>query len=210
MSETLERLKSAMADVANAPKVKTKGGKLYTQVVTRVEMLRKWFGFDLSITTEIVAIDERVVIVKAAVADTDGRVLATGYAEEMRSGSGVNSTSALENGETSAVGRALAALGLGGGEYASADELAVALQAQRTQQHVEQQQRAAETHQQAQRLRKPLNIDKAVEAIRSAGDADTINKFVQNAQSRGASDLQMQSIQAAATERLGELEEATA
>jgi len=57
---------------------------------------------------------------------------------------------------------------------------------------------------------KPLNIDKAVEAIRSAGDADTINKFVQNAQSRGASDLQMQSIQAAATERLGELEEATA
>ena len=57
---------------------------------------------------------------------------------------------------------------------------------------------------------KPLNIDKAVEAIRSAGDANTINKFVQNAQSRGASDLQMQSIQAAATERLGELEGATA
>jgi len=35
----------------------------------------------------------------------------------------VNTTSALENAETSAIGRALASLGLAGGEYASANEM---------------------------------------------------------------------------------------
>jgi AmiR/NasT family two-component response regulator len=39
----------------------------------------------------------------------------------------VNATSALENAETSAIGRALASLGLGGTEFASADEVARAL-----------------------------------------------------------------------------------
>jgi hypothetical protein len=35
----------------------------------------------------------------------------------------VNTTSALENAETSAIGRCLASLGLSGGEYASANEM---------------------------------------------------------------------------------------
>lgn len=64
--------------------------------------------------------------------------------------------------------------------------------------------------QQRQAPPKPVDVDKAVAAIRGAGDAATINKYVQSAQGRGASDLQMQSIQAAATERLGELEGAPA
>jgi hypothetical protein len=38
----------------------------------------------------------------------------------------VNQTSAIENAETSAIGRALAALGLHGGEYASANEIDIA------------------------------------------------------------------------------------
>lgn len=69
----------------------------------------------------------------------------------------------------------------------------------------QRQQRQAPPHQQ-----KTVDVDKAVAAIRGAGDAATINKYVQSAQSRGASGLQMQSIQAAATERLGELEGAPA
>jgi len=44
-------------------------------------------------------------------------------AEEIRGQGMVNTTSALENAETSAIGRALASLGLAGGEYASANEL---------------------------------------------------------------------------------------
>ncbi len=64
--------------------------------------------------------------------------------------------------------------------------------------------------QQRQPQPKAVDVDKAVAAIRGAGDAATINKYVQSAQQRGASDLQMQSIQAAASERLGELEGAPA
>lgn len=64
--------------------------------------------------------------------------------------------------------------------------------------------------QRQQPQQKPVDVDKAVAAIQGAGDAATINKYVQSAQQRGASELQMQSIQAAATERLGELEGAPA
>ena len=44
-------------------------------------------------------------------------------AEEIRGQGLVNTTSALENAETSAIGRALSSLGLAGGEYASANEM---------------------------------------------------------------------------------------
>lgn len=81
------------------------------------------------ITTEILDTpSDQVVRVRAVITDPDGRVVATGVAEEIRSKRGVNSTSALENCETSALGRCLAAAGFGGsGQYASADELALAL-----------------------------------------------------------------------------------
>ena len=64
---------------------------------------------------------------KASISNEQGRLLATGFAEEVRAASKINRTSALENAETSAVGRALAALGLAGTEYASADEVANAI-----------------------------------------------------------------------------------
>ena len=119
----------AMAEVANAPKVKTKGGAEYTQVATRVEMFRRHFPA-LGISSDVVRADDHAVVMRATIKSPDGFVLATGHAEEVRSEKGVNSTSALENAETSAIGRALAAMGLAGGEFASADELAEALSQQ--------------------------------------------------------------------------------
>jgi hypothetical protein len=53
----------------------------------------------------------------------DGTIVGSGMAEEIRGQGNVNKTSALENCETSAIGRALASLGLAGGEYASVDEI---------------------------------------------------------------------------------------
>ena len=47
----------------------------------------------------------------------------TGTAHEIANGSGINKTSHIENGETSALGRALAFLGYAGTEIASADEV---------------------------------------------------------------------------------------
>ena len=109
-------------------------GREYKTVALRVAEFRAQFPIvdGWAIVTEPVTVTEAVVVFKASVVDPTGRLVATGYAEEERSTRGVNSTSALENCETSAVGRALAACGFAGQEYASADELANALGKQRT------------------------------------------------------------------------------
>jgi hypothetical protein len=101
-------------------------GKVYSTVALRVQTFREKHP-EYSLETEIVCRDIEVVAMKALIRDPSGRILATGHAEEYRSTSSINATSALENAETSAIGRALAALGLGGTEFASADEVARAV-----------------------------------------------------------------------------------
>ena len=105
-------------------------GKDYKTVAKRVDEFRKDHADKLSIITSIIDRDEDTVVMKAEIQDENGRVIATGFAEEKRTASQINRTSALENCETSAIGRALANFGLGGGEYASADEVANAIQQQ--------------------------------------------------------------------------------
>lgn len=105
-------------------------GKDYKTVAKRVDEFRKENKTELSIITSIVDRDENEVVMKAEIIDKEGRVIATGYAEEKRTASQINRTSALENCETSAIGRALANFGLAGGEYASADEVAQAISQQ--------------------------------------------------------------------------------
>jgi hypothetical protein len=73
---------------------------------------------------------EDLVLCRATILDPEGRVVATGTAEEQRGSNFINKTSAVENAETSAIGRALFSAGFGGGEFCSADELAVALKRQ--------------------------------------------------------------------------------
>jgi hypothetical protein len=68
--------------------------------------------------------------VETKIYDTDNRIVASGYAEEKRNSSKINQTSAVENCETSSIGRALACIGLGGDSYASAEELVSALKQQ--------------------------------------------------------------------------------
>lgn len=105
-------------------------GKEYFTVAKRVGMFREKHA-DFRLMTEIVHRDEECVVMRAVIANTEGNVLATGHAEEYRASSKINATSALENAETSAIGRALAALGLGGTEFASADEVARAVSGQK-------------------------------------------------------------------------------
>lgn len=105
-------------------------GKEYQTVAYRVGKFREIHQFDLSIVTEIIHRDEDCVVMKATISNLEGKVLATGHSEEQRASSTINRTSALENAETSAIGRALAALGMGGTEFASADEVANAISQQ--------------------------------------------------------------------------------
>src|SRR5512146_2411691 len=101
-------------------------GKDYFTVAKRVQMFREKYP-SFSLTTEIIHRDTELVVMKATICDLEGRVLATGHSEEVRKATQINRTSALENAETSAIGRALAAFGLGGTEFASADEVANAI-----------------------------------------------------------------------------------
>ena len=113
-------------------------GKDYAMVPERVTAFRKLYpeGF---IQTEIVSNDGTTVLMQAKAGyyreDGTSVILGSGFAQETRGKGMVNSTSHIENCETSAVGRALGFIGLGsnGGGIASAEELANAVVAQRQQ-----------------------------------------------------------------------------
>ena len=107
-------------------------GREYKTVALRVQEFRESFPLSTgwSLRSEIVSIDDDKVIMRASVVSPEGHVVGTGYAEEYRKASKINATSALENCETSALGRALAACGYGGSEYASANEVQSAIQSQ--------------------------------------------------------------------------------
>ena len=84
----------------------------YETVEVRLEkFIRDWPDF--RIDTELESFANDIFIVKAYIYRTfaDGVAFATGYAEEKITDRGVNATSALENCETSAIGRALANAG---------------------------------------------------------------------------------------------------
>ena len=104
-------------------------GRVYETVALRVKKFREKHP-TYRLLTEIIGRDEDCVVMRAAIANDQGEVLATGHSEEYRQSSTINKTSALENAETSAIGRALAALGLGGTEFATADEVANAIKQQ--------------------------------------------------------------------------------
>ena len=108
-------------------------GKQYLTVAERVASIHKDHSGDISIQTEIVE-HTRVegkpseVLIKATVtiASEDFPQVFTDYAHEVQNltnPNAVNATSYIENGCTSAIGRALAAAGYAGSEYASADEV---------------------------------------------------------------------------------------
>jgi hypothetical protein len=109
-------------------------GKEYQTVALRVQKFREAHP-DWSLTSEVLFRDADCVVMKSIIADETGRVLATGHAEEYRKSSQINGTSALENAETSAHGRSLAALGIGGTEFASANEVQNAIHQQANKPH---------------------------------------------------------------------------
>ena len=98
----------------------------YATVALRIGIFRRNLGTAAAISTSIVFQDDKKVIVKAEVF-IDDKLVSTGIAEEIRAASRINQTSATENAETSAVGRALALLGLTNDRIASAEEVSAAI-----------------------------------------------------------------------------------
>ena len=102
-------------------------GKDYATVPHRIAVVRRNLGAKLQILTEIISVDKDTVVMKAS-GLIGGNVIATGHAEEKRSASRINQTSALENCETSAVGRMLAFVGITNDSIASAEEVSAAIE----------------------------------------------------------------------------------
>ena len=119
-------------------KIKTTNikGKQYAEVHERIKHFRGEPNYaSLGISTEVLEWDKNKeeIIIRASIYDTSsdiGGILASGIAHERRDdkNSFVNKTSYVENAETSAIGRALACMGIGIEDaYASAFEVANAV-----------------------------------------------------------------------------------
>ncbi len=104
-------------------------GKEYATVAHRIAIFRRNLGAKAKIETEVISIDKDTVVCKATIS-LSGNVIATGLAEEKRTASRINQTSALENCESSAVGRALAFCGITNDQIASAEEVSAAIEQQ--------------------------------------------------------------------------------
>ena len=89
-------------------------GKQYVEVNERIKYFRQEEQYkNWTIMSEFPALDSEQCVCKATIADATGRVIATGHAHEVQGASNINKTSYVENCETSAIGRALAMLGIG-------------------------------------------------------------------------------------------------
>ena len=121
-------------DIVNANKtIQTTDikGKEYAEVNQRVKAFRMLYP-NGAITTDIVSLNDGIVVIKATVQDEEGKTLATGFAYEKENSSFINKTSFIENCETSAVGRALGMCGIGiDVSIASYEEVANAIENQK-------------------------------------------------------------------------------
>lgn len=121
-----DKLRQAVKEIEDSSDKIDYNGKKYTTVAKRIEVIRKYFGFDVQIKTENISVNDNTVVFKAALnlfTENGSREIATGHAEEKRTSSEMNKKAAYEVAETSAIGRALGNAGLSGGEFASANEL---------------------------------------------------------------------------------------
>jgi hypothetical protein len=117
----------ALHELGDQVAVPMKGGKSYVMVKDRIEIFRKEFGDRFGIRTEVdykEGFDQGAPVVASAfILNSEGLVIASGWAVEFVGSTKLTDASPVEVAETSAIGRALACFGLHGGEYASLDEM---------------------------------------------------------------------------------------
>lgn len=143
-------------------------GKQYVEVNERIKFFRQEDQYKgWGIHTDINMLDGEQCLCKCTVVNSDGEVIAQGHAHEVKSSSNINKTSHVENCETSAVGRALAMLGIGiDTSIASSNEVQDAI--------AKQEEMVNNPH--VQKLSKKLDapveniMDKAVEYLKGSSD----------------------------------------
>jgi hypothetical protein len=143
-------------------------GKAYVEVNERIKFFRQEEQYkNWGILTEFPVLDSEQCLCLCTITTPEGQIVAQGHAHEEKGSSNINKTSYVENCETSAVGRALAMLGIGiDTSIASANEVNDAIAKQQTM--------VDNPH--VQKLSKALDapveniMDKAVSYIKSSTD----------------------------------------
>lgn len=103
-----------------------RNGTKYSQVKDRIDVFRREFGGDYGINVEVFYHDGfepgAVIVAKAVITDGTG-VVSAGHAMDRVGSTHITQTAIIESVETAAVGRALAFMGFGGGEFPSDSEM---------------------------------------------------------------------------------------
>jgi hypothetical protein len=135
-TDDTKNLLVAMAQLGQQTKesgIEIRPHKKYSEVKDRVLIFRETFGTRYGIRSKLLpefCEVGKIVTIQAEITDKDGNVIASGIASEnigIDADNKINVASGVENCDTSAIGRALSCLGLHGGEYASSNEMLVAL-----------------------------------------------------------------------------------
>lgn len=107
-------------------------GNNYITVNERLKFFRKEKVFtNWKIIEKVVSLDDKEGIFKVEILDGEGDIVVSAHSQEYRDSSYINKTSFVENGFTSALGRALGYLGIGiDTSIASAEEVQNAVQNQ--------------------------------------------------------------------------------
>lgn len=99
-------------------------GKDYIPVNERIKAFRMIYPRG-QIITEIIGLADGICTMKCSVYDDSGWLIATGHSQEKEGSTFINKTSYIENCETSCIGRALGAVGIGlDNGFASYEEVA--------------------------------------------------------------------------------------
>ena len=158
-------------------------GKQYVEVNERIKFFRQEDEYkNWTLSTEFTSLDSDMCVCKAIVADPSQRIIASGHAHEERSSSHINKTSYVENCETSAIGRALAMMGIGvDTSIASANEVndAIAKQSETSQpvKSTPSKGAAKSTRSTTAAAKDPELMSKAIDYIKSQTDKAKAFKF---------------------------------
>ena len=175
-------------------------GKQYVEVNERIKFFRQEEQYkNWSLITEFTVLDESQCVCKASVVDADHRIISVGHAHEVQGSSNINKTSYVENCETSAIGRALAMLGIGiDTSIASANEVSDAIAKQDTAAPAEptKAEKMVKKVQEKFDTDPPENImDKAVAYIKSQTDKKKAYESIVGKYGGSLTDKQMSGLQ---------------
>lgn len=125
--EEANKLIKPMKIVREDKKTHKKVSKNYAEVSQRIKAFRRVYPQGV-IISELVSENDGIITFNAVIKDSEGYILANAHAREKVDEGLINKTNALENCETSAVGRALGMCGFGiDTSLASAEEVQQAI-----------------------------------------------------------------------------------